>query len=227
MYRGGCLERFRELAEAEGDRVLYVGDHIYGDVLRAKKDTAWRTAMIIQEMDHELRVHEAVTPQLDRMDALEAVRDLLHEEQRDRQAELKRIARALEDARDRGLQTTELAAARVHHRKVVERIKARLRELDVELGGARGAGGPRLPPLLGLALQGGPRGQLLRRSGREVRVRVHRPRLEPPPLQPAPLLPQPPRPHAARAGLARTSGRRTPALRPPLRRSGAPSARDR
>lgn len=133
MYRGGCLERFRELAEAEGDRVLYVGDHIYGDVLRAKKDTAWRTAMIIQEMDHELRVHEAVTPQLDRMDALEAVRDLLHEEQRDRQAELKRIARALEDARDRGLQTTELAAARVHHRKVVERIKARLRELDVEL----------------------------------------------------------------------------------------------
>ncbi|HEY8431334.1 MAG TPA: HAD-IG family 5'-nucleotidase, partial [Sandaracinaceae bacterium] len=39
IYRDGCLERFRELAEAEGDRVLCVGDHIYGDVLRAKKDT--------------------------------------------------------------------------------------------------------------------------------------------------------------------------------------------
>jgi hypothetical protein len=133
IYKGGCMTRFRELAEAVGDRVLYVGDHIYGDVLRAKKDTAWRTAMIIQEMDQELRVHEEVTPMLDRMDELEAVRDMLHVELRDRQTALKRVTRDLEGARELGMPTTELGATRLHHKKAVDRIKARLRDLDEEL----------------------------------------------------------------------------------------------
>jgi HAD superfamily 5'-nucleotidase-like hydrolase len=133
LYRGGCLERFRQLAEAEGDRVLYVGDHIYGDVLRAKKDTAWRTAMIVQEMDQELRVHEQVTPVLDRMDALEQVSELLNEELRMRQATLRKIAKALEQAREQGTAHTELAAARVHHKKLIDRIKVRLRAMDEEL----------------------------------------------------------------------------------------------
>ncbi len=133
IYRGGCLERFRQLAEAQGDRVLYVGDHIYGDVLRAKKDTAWRTAMIIQEMDQELRVHEAVTPLLDRMDALESMSELLHEEVRTRQAALRKIGKEIEQAREQGLAATELAAARVHHKKAIDRIKARLRTMDEEL----------------------------------------------------------------------------------------------
>src|SRR5690606_41277508 len=110
MYRGGSLESFRQLAEAEGDRVLYVGDHIYGDVLRAKKDTAWRTAMIVQEMDQELRVHEQVTPVLDRMDALESVSDLLNEELRMRQAALRKIANELEQAREQGTGHPEPAA---------------------------------------------------------------------------------------------------------------------
>lgn len=133
MYRGGCMTRFRELAEAEGDSVLYVGDHIYGDVLRAKKDTAWRTAMIIQEMDQELRVHEEVTPMLDRMDELESARDILLEELRDRQAAMRRVARDLDAARELGLPTTELGATRLHHKKLIDRIKARLRDLDDEL----------------------------------------------------------------------------------------------
>jgi HAD superfamily 5'-nucleotidase-like hydrolase len=133
IYRGGCLERFRQLAEAEGDRVLYVGDHIYGDVLRAKKDTAWRTAMIVQEMDQELRVLEQVTPMLERMDTLESIRDLMLEELRKRQAALRRIVKDLEVAREQGRSTSELAAARLHHRKVIERVKARLHDLDDEL----------------------------------------------------------------------------------------------
>ncbi len=132
LYRGGCLERFRELAEAEADRVLYVGDHIYGDVLRAKKETAWRTAMIIQEMDQELSVHALVTPMLERMDHLESVRDLLHEELRTRQGELRRIGKELEIAREKGEAATELGTVRVMHKKEIDRIKVRLRDLDTE-----------------------------------------------------------------------------------------------
>lgn len=133
LYSGGCLAELNRLARAEGDSVLYVGDHIYGDVLRAKKDTAWRTAMIIQEMNQEMRVHEEVTPLFERMDHLEAVTDLLHEELRCRSADLKRLNRELEQARERGLSTTAIGTARVNHKKLVDRIKVRLRDMDLEL----------------------------------------------------------------------------------------------
>lgn len=132
IYRGGCLARFRELAEARGDHVLYVGDHIYGDVLRAKKDTAWRTAMIIQEMDQELRVLEQVTPLLDRMDALESIRALLHEELRTRQSAHRKLVKELEAAREPEPRA-ELADARVHHKRLMDRIKSRIREIHEEL----------------------------------------------------------------------------------------------
>lgn len=133
IYAGGCLSELARLGELEGDSVLYVGDHIYGDVLRAKKESAWRTMMIIQEMDRELEVHEEVTPLLDRMDQLEAIGDVLHEELRFRTARLKQLGRDLERAREEGLATTEIGARRVHHRRLVERLKTRLRDLSAEL----------------------------------------------------------------------------------------------
>ena len=48
VYEGGNLMDFEHALGVPGDEVLYVGDHIYGDILRSKKDSAWRTAMIIQ-----------------------------------------------------------------------------------------------------------------------------------------------------------------------------------
>jgi HAD superfamily 5'-nucleotidase-like hydrolase len=133
LYRGGCLHRFRELSGADGDRVLYVGDHIYGDVLRAKKESAWRTAMIIQEMDRELMVHESLRPKMARMDELEAVNDALHEELRMHLGTLRRLTRELEAARETGSPTRELSASRVRHRRLIERTKRRLRSLEAEL----------------------------------------------------------------------------------------------
>ena len=35
IYSGGNLKTFQERAHAHGDRVLFVGDHIYGDMLRS------------------------------------------------------------------------------------------------------------------------------------------------------------------------------------------------
>lgn len=37
-----------------GSEVLYVGDHIYGDVLRSKKDLGWRTMLVVPELETEL-----------------------------------------------------------------------------------------------------------------------------------------------------------------------------
>jgi 5'-nucleotidase len=82
MYQGGCATELASLAGIVGDRVLYVGDHIYGDVLRAKKHSPWRTAMIIQELERELVGVERTKQASDRWDRLEEARHALMDELR-------------------------------------------------------------------------------------------------------------------------------------------------
>ncbi len=36
--------------------MLYVGDHIFGDILKSKKIRGWRTFLIVPELATELRV---------------------------------------------------------------------------------------------------------------------------------------------------------------------------
>ncbi|GLH12164.1 uncharacterized protein GBIM_16907, partial [Gryllus bimaculatus] len=47
---------FTELIGAKGKDVLYIGDHIYGDILKSKKIRGWRTFLIIPELIQELHV---------------------------------------------------------------------------------------------------------------------------------------------------------------------------
>ena len=115
---GGCVGELTRLGGLSGDRVLYVGDHIYGDVLRAKKHSPWRTAMIIQELGQELYGVEASTEATDRWDALEAAREALAGELRSAQSALKQLEHAPleEDA--------SAQAERLRQRRRVERARA-------------------------------------------------------------------------------------------------------
>ena len=36
------------------EEILYIGDHIYADILRSKKDAAWRTMLILEELNTEI-----------------------------------------------------------------------------------------------------------------------------------------------------------------------------
>ncbi len=57
VFQGGCwLDLHRMLGVAYGDRILYVGDHMYSDILRSKRTLGWRTCLIIPELEHELRI---------------------------------------------------------------------------------------------------------------------------------------------------------------------------
>lgn len=40
-------------------QVLYVGDHIYGDILRSKKTLGWRTMLVVPELETELEIQAA------------------------------------------------------------------------------------------------------------------------------------------------------------------------
>ncbi|KAF2884329.1 hypothetical protein ILUMI_21848 [Ignelater luminosus] len=56
VYSGGSCDVFTELIGAKGKDVLYVGDHIFGDILKSKKIRGWRTFLIIPELVRELHV---------------------------------------------------------------------------------------------------------------------------------------------------------------------------
>ena len=60
VYEGGNLLDLERALGVTGDQILYVGDHIYGDILRSKKESAWRTAMIMQELESEVLAYEEV-----------------------------------------------------------------------------------------------------------------------------------------------------------------------
>eukprot|EP00741_Cyanophora_paradoxa_P008724 tig00001373_g8446.t1 len=54
VYSGGSLDMFRELTGARGHEVLYIGDHIFADILKSRKTSSWRTLLIVRELDAEI-----------------------------------------------------------------------------------------------------------------------------------------------------------------------------
>jgi HAD superfamily 5'-nucleotidase-like hydrolase len=118
-YEGGNLEEFERLLGVSGANVLYVGDHIYGDILRSKKETSWYTAMIIQELDAEVAAHEASAVDLLRMRSLEEQRERLEDELRFYQGRFKELSR--------GTGSNGADTERIRAKRAVERVRAELR----------------------------------------------------------------------------------------------------
>ncbi|XP_071793099.1 cytosolic purine 5'-nucleotidase-like isoform X1 [Asterias amurensis] len=56
VYSGGSCDVFCDLIGAKGNDVLYMGDHIFGDILKSKKLRGWRTFLVIPEIAQELTV---------------------------------------------------------------------------------------------------------------------------------------------------------------------------
>ena len=73
VYSGGSCDVFSKLIGSRGKDVLYVGDHIFGDIIKSKKERAWRTFLVIPELMQELVIwHEkrSIFSEIERLDAL-------------------------------------------------------------------------------------------------------------------------------------------------------------
>jgi len=62
IYQGGNAKKFTLDLSLNGDEILYIGDHIYGDILRLKKDCNWRTALVVEELGAEIAAQEKSLP---------------------------------------------------------------------------------------------------------------------------------------------------------------------
>jgi 5'-nucleotidase len=77
-FQGGNWLHLQAMLEIEtGEEILYVGDHLYSDVLRSKRTLGWRSAFIMPELEEEMRVFAQVLPLNRQINSLRNLRDEL------------------------------------------------------------------------------------------------------------------------------------------------------
>jgi 5'-nucleotidase len=136
IYQGGNLIDFERVLGLVGDRVLYIGDHIYGDILRSKKESAWRTTMIIQEMNAEVLALDACHAELEALHRLDDRRREAEDELRFLQLRFKEVSRQVEAYASGSMGLVPLAvveAERARIKRALEQARGALRTLDGEM----------------------------------------------------------------------------------------------
>jgi 5'-nucleotidase len=152
VYEGGDLPTLERLMGIGGDRVLYVGDHIYGDILRSKKSSLWRTCMVVQEIEEELAWLERNRDPLAELSRLEGLRVRMEDELAVHRAALNAIDRKLE----RGLAgREELEAERKRNKAELEALRRALREADARVASLERGVEEGLNPYWGLTFKEG------------------------------------------------------------------------
>jgi HAD superfamily 5'-nucleotidase-like hydrolase len=131
-YEGGDLATFERLMGIGGDKVLYVGDHIYGDILRSKKSSLWRTCMVVQELGEELAWLERNEATLAELSRLEAVRVRVEDEVAVHRSTLNGLDRRVERAADPAAREG-LDAERRRVKGELERLRRALKEANARV----------------------------------------------------------------------------------------------
>ncbi|MBF0206092.1 MAG: 5'-nucleotidase, partial [Oligoflexia bacterium] len=70
IYQGGNAQQLTGYYKVNGDQILYLGDHIFGDILTLKKSCNWRTGLVIEELNEEVDSLQQGRPRLNEIDEL-------------------------------------------------------------------------------------------------------------------------------------------------------------
>lgn len=138
IYQGGNIEAFERMAQAQGEEILYVGDHIFGDILRSKKDSRWRTCLIVEELEDEIKGSITGDNMIDRLTKLDEKRHKLDDAIAQQRALLTQVEHALEQAHDAAASSLpadvvkQLEDAAKKLKKEIDVAKRHLRSLDHE-----------------------------------------------------------------------------------------------
>lgn len=129
IYAGGNLRKFEERAKVSGDAVLFVGDHIYGDMLRSRKSSNWRTAMIVQELEHELKTTDQMKSKVGDLDRLDAQLMRLDAELNERQIAMRSLQRLEGSAAS---DATRIQSAKRAVKDAIEKLRRELHGASAE-----------------------------------------------------------------------------------------------
>jgi HAD superfamily 5'-nucleotidase-like hydrolase len=62
VYQSGNAALYQKLTKSRGDEILYVGDHIFGDIMQSKGKLNWRTLLVVEDLEHELEALQNLKP---------------------------------------------------------------------------------------------------------------------------------------------------------------------
>jgi len=133
IYTGGNLGDFERLVGVGGDRVLYVGDHIFGDILRSKKSSLWRTCLVVEELEREIAWLEAHRPELEEVARLEELRLRIDDEAGAHRTALNVLDRRLDRLPPGASARPGVEAERQLLKRELERLRAALRDADARI----------------------------------------------------------------------------------------------
>ncbi|KAJ8026381.1 Cytosolic purine 5'-nucleotidase [Holothuria leucospilota] len=72
VYSGGSCDVFCKLINSEGNDILYIGDHIFGDILKSKKERGWKTFLVVPEVASDLSVWTEKRALFEKLEDLDA-----------------------------------------------------------------------------------------------------------------------------------------------------------
>jgi HAD superfamily 5'-nucleotidase-like hydrolase len=154
-YEGGNLAAVEALLGISGDRILYVGDHIYGDILRSKKSSLWRTCMVVEELERELawldRNHDALAE----LARLEELRVRVEDEIAIHRSSLNSLDRRVERGAGDGVERERLEAERRRKKQELDQLRRACREADARVQELEAAVESGLNPYWGLTFKEG------------------------------------------------------------------------
>jgi HAD superfamily 5'-nucleotidase-like hydrolase len=132
--RGGGGAYLERVLGATGDRILYFGDHTYGDILQSKRVLGWRTAMLVPELDREIQVTQEFSKDFDRLGKLSSERHHIEIDKAAIERDLRRLESVLRDGDTAdAAKREEIAARAVEIPSQSEALEQRLVELAGEI----------------------------------------------------------------------------------------------
>jgi len=153
VYEGGNQMGLQRALGVAPDEILYVGDHIYGDIVQSKKTSGWRTVLVVEELEREIAVRSDHHVALREIRTLSELWEQLSEEVSDqryhqrglKQLDIEAVCRAYTDCGDelspadaeallediRSQAKLRFERLRAHEDSVAEYVKQRTVEVDL------------------------------------------------------------------------------------------------
>jgi len=132
-YAGGNLADFERVVGSGGDRILYVGDHIYGDIVRSKKSSQWRTCLVVEDLEREISWLESHRGEIEEVARLEELRLRIDDEATAHKAALNVVDRRLERTPEGDGARTGLEAERLRMKRGLELLRLGLRDANARI----------------------------------------------------------------------------------------------
>ncbi len=79
IYQGGCSRILERDLGLNGSDILYLGDHIYGDVVSIKRRCNWRTALVLGDLEREMEGIRASSEVQNQINTLMDAKDQLEQ----------------------------------------------------------------------------------------------------------------------------------------------------